>query len=140
MRRSDMAKRYIALTVTAMFLLVAFPLAAKAESMEGYDENTEMNVKGIIREVGSKGMHGPLIVKIANGKAYYIVTAPAWYLRTEKINFQVDSHVEITGSKYFGKDGQLYVIARKIKDTTTGKEIFLRDSRCMPMWHGMRNR
>lgn len=140
MRRRDMAKKYVMLTAAAMLLLSVFPLPVKAESMEGYDENTEMNVKGIIKEVGSKGMHGPLIVKIANGKAYYIVTAPVWYLRTENINFQIDSNVEITGSKYFGKDGQLYVIARKIKDTTTGKEIFLRDSRCMPMWHGMRNR
>jgi len=48
--------------------------------------------------------------------------------------------IEVTGSKYFGENGTLYVIARKIREVKTGKEIFLGDARRRPMCHGMRNR
>lgn len=34
----------------------------------------------------------------------------------------------------------LYVIARRIKEVKTGKEIVFRDTLCRPMWQGMRNR
>lgn len=125
-----------------VILLLFFSLcsvSAALEAVEGYDENTEVTVKGEVKEV-IKGMHGPLILKVASeSRAYYIVTAPAWYLKRENISFQQDSVLEVAGSKYFGKDGQIYIIARKIKEEKTGKEIHLRDSFCKPMWHGMRS-
>ncbi|MCL5021756.1 MAG: hypothetical protein M1497_00015 [Nitrospirae bacterium] len=54
--------------------------------------------------------------------------------------FQEGDELEITGSKYFGEEGTISVIARRIKDMKTGKELLLRNGSCRPMWHGMRNR
>lgn len=107
---------------------------------EGYDENTEVVISGIVNEF-IKGMHGPAIIRLSSGKStYLIVTAPLWYLQMEKTSLRINSNIQVTGSRYYSKDGLLYIIAKKIKDEATGSEIHLRDSFCRPMWHGMRNR
>jgi len=120
------------------FSLSAF--ATAGELGEGYDENTELTIKGMITEVAG-GMRGPVVLRLSyGGKPYSVVTAPPWYLKRNGIMFQEGLEIEVTGSKYFGENGTLYLIARKIREVKTGREIFLRDARCKPMWHGMRNR
>jgi hypothetical protein len=133
------------ITVFAIFSLLSFFSLSYAESdvkEEGYDENTEITVKGTVTET-MWGMRGPLILKIQSGsKSYTIITAPPWYLMREGITFKTGSQLEVNGSKYFGRDGNLYIIGRQIKDSATGKLIILRDSHCRPLWHkhGMQNR
>lgn len=109
---------------------------------EGYDENTEITIKGTLTEV-FQGMRGPVILKIkTDTKTYNVVTAPRWYLFKNAITFSEGSKLEITGSKYFGRDGKLYIIVRQIKNSDTGGVIILRDSYCRPFWrgHGMNTR
>lgn len=121
----------------AVFLLsiVSFSYA-ETEITEGYDENTEITIRGTVAEV-MYGMRGPVILRLrTDNKTYSVVTAPRWYLARNAIAFNADSDLEVTGSKYFGMDGNLYIIARQIRDAETGKVIVLRDSYCKPLWRG----
>lgn len=120
-----------------LFLCMVSPTAyAASDVTEGYDENTEITVRGMVAEV-VQGMMGPVVLKIrAGNKIYQVVTAPPWYLSREGIVFSPGSRWEVRGSKYFGKDGNLYVIARRLKNAETGREVVLRDSHCKPMWRG----
>lgn len=125
-----------------IILLLSLPsISYTAEPPEeGYDENTEVIISGVVNEF-SKGMHGPTVIRLKSGKStYLIVTAPLWYLQMGKTPLRINSNIQVTGSRYYSKDGLLYIIAKKIKDEATGSEIHLRDSFCRPMWHGMRNR
>lgn len=122
--------------------LLLFSLAyAEADIAERYDENTEMTIKGSVIEI----MHGrrkPVIVKLKAGdNIYNIVTAPAWFLSKEFITFSSGDVLMVTGSRYFSRDGSLYIIAKQVKNPETGMLFILRDSHRRPMWrgHGMRH-
>lgn len=136
-----MGKYRTLLSVAISLLLLVFSAAEAVDLRgEGYDENTEVTVKGAVVET-LRGIRGPVTLRLIHqDRAYRIVTAPPWYLRREGIVFPQGSEIEVTGSKYFGEDGNIYVIARKIRETKTGKEFFFRDAFCRPVWHGMRNR
>ena len=136
-----MSKTSAFLSVTILFLLFSFHAsAATGEPGEGYDENTEITIKGIITET-VKGMRGPVVLRLSHGgRPYSVVTSPPWYLKKNNITFQEGTEIEVTGSKYFGENGTRYVVARRIKEVKTGREILLRDTLCRPMWQGMRNR
>ena len=139
MRRS-VIKMIFRTALTAMLLLFVYSIAPAEELENSYDENTEITVNGIVRAIETN-MHGPVILRITSENSVYsVVTAPFWYLRMEKITFYTDEILEIRGSKYFSKDGRLYIIAKKIRSEKNSREIFLRDVQCRPMWHGMRNR
>ena len=71
-------------------------------------------------------------------KPLRVLTAPRWYLIRNNIEFQGGAEVEITGSKFYGKDGNFYLVARKIKFLKDNRVIELRDPFCRPMWKGMR--
>ncbi|MEK6673311.1 MAG: hypothetical protein AABY42_07535 [Nitrospirota bacterium] len=136
-----MFQKVIQMTFMIILLLYLPSVSYPAEPPEeGYDENTEVIISGVVNEF-SKGMHGPLVIRLSSGnRTYFIITAPLWYLKMEKTPLRINSNIEVTGSKYYSKEGRLYIIAKKIKDEATGSEIHLRDSSCRPMWHGMRNR
>jgi len=120
-----------------IILLVSY-VYAENEISEGYDENTEVTVKGTIQDVG-RGMRGPVIVLLKSGsKNYQVMTAPPWYIAQEGIELRPGRLYEVTGSKYFSHDGNLYIIASRLKDFSTGRITQLRDSSCMPRWKGSR--
>lgn len=104
---------------------------------DGYDENTELTVQGIVSEIGVRP-RGPVVFSLrVEGKTYKVVTAPSWYLVREGIMFKKDSELVVTGSKSFYKDGLLYIFAKRVKDLASGKVIILRDRTCRPMWKMM---
>ncbi len=122
----------------AYFLIFFLFSAAYAESEggEGYDENTEVTIKGTVREV-MREMRGPVIIILKSGvKDYRVVTAPPWYIAREGIEFRSGISYEVTGSKYIARDGNLYIVASRLKNLSTGKITPLRDSSCMPLWKG----
>ncbi len=107
---------------------------AASDVKEGYDENTEVSIKGKVTSI-SRGERGPLILSlVSSSKTYEVITAPPWYLDQEKISFFSGLELEVTGSKYFGDDGIIYVIGGRIKFLSTGKEISLRDADYRPLW------
>lgn len=121
------------------FVILFFSYAyAENEVSEGYDENTEVTLKGTIKDVG-RGMRGPVIVLLqVGGKNYQVITAPPWYIAQEGIELKLGSSYEVTGSKFISRDGNLYIIASHLRDLSTGKTTQLRDSFCMPLWKGKR--
>ena len=126
------------ITLFIIFLYISLSPFAYAASDpqegEGYDENTEITLKGTIEEIIS-GKRGPVIFIINyKNKPFNIVTAPKWYLYRNNIELRTGMEVEITGSKFLGRDGTFYISARKIKFTENEKTIELRDSHCKPMW------
>ncbi len=133
---------YIKNIVLLFFIVFTFLSHAYAESevSEGYDENTELTVKGSIKDT-LRGLRGPIVIIIQSGiKDYNVITAPPWYLAQQRIELKSGSFYEVTGSKYVAKDGTTYIIASNLKDLSTGKIFRLRDSACMPLWKGQRMR
>ncbi len=120
-----------------VILLFSYAYAENAVS-EGYDENTEVTIKGMIKDVG-RGMRGPVLVSLqAGSKNYQVITAPPWYIAQEGIELRPGSSYEVTGSKFISRDGNPYIVASRLKDLSTGKITQLRDSSCMPLWKGRR--
>ncbi len=131
----------IFLAISLAFLIFAFSSFSYAESdiTEGYDENTEISIKGAVIDILS-GMRGPVIIKIkTDSKTPNVVIAPKWYLSRIALELEIGSTVEITGSKYFARDGNLYIIARLIKDPEKGRTVILRDVHYKPLWRGRRH-
>jgi hypothetical protein len=127
---------------TVTYLLLFSLAYAGADIAEKYDENTEMTIKGSVIEIVHE-RRKPVVVKLKAGdNIYNIVTAPAWYLSKESITFGSGDVLVVTGSRYFSRDGILYLIAKQVKNSETGMLFILRDSLCRPMWrgHGMHNR
>ncbi|HMK61328.1 MAG TPA: hypothetical protein VK452_09335 [Dissulfurispiraceae bacterium] len=128
--------------LAVFFLFFSFPQAFADnegnESWEGYDENTEITISGTLADFGRE-MRGPVIVMLrAGAKDYRVITGPPWFISEQGFEFQRGRLYEITGSKFFSRDGQLLLVASRMKDLSTGKVIRFRDSDCMPVWKGRR--
>jgi hypothetical protein len=135
-------KNSVKRALLATFFLVCFVSAVYAESevTEGYDENTELTVKGTLKEM-LRGMRGPVVIILQSGnKEHKVITAPLWYLAQEGIDLASGTAYEVTGSKYIARDGNFYIVASRLKNLSTGKTLSLRDSSCMPLWKGHRMR
>ncbi|MBA4373938.1 MAG: hypothetical protein C0402_13900 [Thermodesulfovibrio sp.] len=141
---NTMMKYIAAVQLAAGIFLAApsftLPAYAEPDVKEGYDENTEITIKGTIATV-SRGAKGPLVLRLtAAGKTYEIITAPGWYLDQEDISFAPGLELEVTGSKYFGSDGNIYVVSGRIRFASSEKEIRLRDIDYRPLWGGGKGR
>jgi hypothetical protein len=125
----------------SLFMVLLFSTAYAAEEVtEGYDENTEVTVKGTVGEV-LREMRGPVIIILQSGnREHTVITAPRWYLQQSDIELKTGTSYEVTGSKYIARDGILYVVASRLKNLSTGGITTLRDSSGMPLWKGHRMR
>lgn len=127
------------LTLILFFALLGIPALQAAEEQDatpGYDENTEVTVAGTILDLPQQ-TRGPVIIRVTSGtKIHQVMTGPRWYLMQEGITFTTGENITVTGSKFVGRDGGMYVIAKRIRNTNTGKDYFLRDRTCNPLWMG----
>ena len=125
----------------SLFMVLLFSTAyAEDEVTEGYDENTEVKVRGTVGEV-LREMRGPVIIILQSGnKGYTVIIAPRWYLQQSGIELKAGTSYEVTGSKYIARDGKLYIIASRLKNLAAGGITPLRDSSGMPLWKGHRMR
>jgi hypothetical protein len=127
-----------------MFIFAA-PLPAQAEDADndspGYDENTEITIKGSILQT-SLYHRGPVVLLVkSETKTYQVITAPRWYLAQQGIEFLAGDKIEVTGSKFYSKDGMISLIAHTIKFAGKTTVLTLRDGSCRPIWrhhHGFR--
>ncbi|TAN40673.1 MAG: hypothetical protein EPN22_17075 [Nitrospirae bacterium] len=134
---------FAATLVTVVFLIAtAGLLFAENIQGEGYDENTEITLKGKIKETLSRSRGPVILIVAAEGKTYQVITGPPWYLAEQDISFKPDTAVEVTGSRYLSKDGVLYIIAKQIKYLDSDKTAQFRDSSLKPLWkhQGMHRR
>lgn len=127
--------RYMAGMVLLLFFALAAGAAAEVPA-EGYDENTEVTIQGVVKEIMA-ARRGPVLLKLSRqDKIYTVSTAPVWYLEQEKMSFASGMEIEVTGSRGISTDGTLYIIARLIKDIKTGISLTLRDDTLRPAWRG----
>jgi hypothetical protein len=124
-----------------LFVPLSVPAGAESDISdikEGYDENTELSIRGVVIE-SLREMRGPILIRLKfREKTYVVITAPPWYLHDANVTFQENSEVEVVGSKYIGRDGNLYIVARELRNPLTGRVITLRDSTYRPLWKGHR--
>ena len=84
-------------------------------------------------------MRAPVIIILQSDKKNYrVVTAPQWYIAGEGIEFKTGTSYEVTGSTYIGSDGNMRIVASRLKNLSSGKVTRLRDTSCMPKWAGRR--
>lgn len=123
--------------MVSLCILFLFSVAyAENGVTEGYDENTEVTIRGTMKEVQT-GMRGPLIVILqAGNKDYRVITGPQWYIAQQEIELTAGTSFEVTGSKYINRDGNLFIVASRLKNLSTGKIVPLRDPFGMPLWRG----
>lgn len=137
------------LTIIITLCLIPFLTSAHAEEndRDGYDENTEITVSGTVLETfrdmpcgGMRGCRGgPVIVKLrTKTRVYLVITAPFWYLKQQNIDFPAATPLEVSGSKFAGTDGNLYLIARSVRFAESGRTLPLRDDAYIPLWRGTR--
>lgn len=132
-------------TIPILFLYIFFIIQtsnADTDLSDVYDENTEITITGAILD-SAVSKRGPVIISLSPGRrVYYIVTAPSWFLLQQEVIFNSGLQIEVKGSKYYSRDGNIFIIARAIKIHTTGRKIILRDKNFRPLWgrQGMHKR
>lgn len=119
-----------------MLAFVSISSAQEDISSDIYDENTEVTIKGEIFDIYNTA-RGPVIIRVKTEKrTYNVLTAPRWYLMRNNLDFKAGEKIEITGSKFITRDGQLYIITRKCKYKTPSVPCMFRDEFMRPMWRG----
>ncbi|MBF0318511.1 MAG: hypothetical protein HQL01_01725 [Nitrospirae bacterium] len=120
-----------------MFLLLIVP-NARADDDGGYDINTEITLSGTVTEAGEQ-MRGPRVFTMVSAeKTYKVVTGPWWYMKQIGLSIKTGMKLEVTGSKFYGRKGELYIAAFSITDLKESKTYRFRDasSQERPLWHG----
>lgn len=130
--------KHLIVLLCALVACVSLAYGAEQDdtSAPGYDENTEVTIKGTVLDIPQQP-RGPVILKVKSGlKTHQVMTGPRWYLMQEGIAFSTGENITVTGSKFTGRDGSVYVVAKRIQNTDTGKEYLFRDRTCNPLWMG----
>lgn len=138
-------------TITLFLCLLAFPSLLHAghplhRLMELYDPNTELILEGkALKELkGENLVQGrPDVLPLSMGKrTLFVIMGPPWYTRKLGLSLEKGQRVRVIGSKVYGPDGRLYIIARKIVILKGGefKTYLFRDRRYVPFWWGVGRR
>jgi len=121
-----------------LYLLAAALVGAAGQAVAteaGYDENTEIVVTGKIRQNQVQPYMGyRCFVLQAPGTTYTVLTAPQWFALHVGLIPQIGAEVEVVGSKFYGVDGSLCLLARSLKFLRSGQTIVFRDKSCKPVW------
>lgn len=123
--------------IVALFFLSKNALSQEID-LEGYDPNTEIVVKGKVKEVVIPD-HGMVSIVISRGnKLYRAYLCPRWYYFQLKPSLKPGDTVEIRGAKIYTRRQGLIFAVRVLKNLTSREEIILRDANCEPCWRGRR--
>jgi hypothetical protein len=104
---------------------------------KGYDLNTVTTVKGKVIAVETNEDKGSVTIIVRQGTGrIHVVAAPEWYWSDRGITIRPNDEIEATGAKAQGKDGNMYIISRKITNNSTGDSVTLRADAGRPVWRG----
>ncbi len=121
------------LTVVTFTLLVGAVYAG--QDVVGYDENTEIIVSGTVLKPGGCEFRGlKCFVMESNSRSFRVITAPRWFVERIHMKLSPGMTVRVVGSKFYGTDGCLYLVARSVKSLPSGRNIQFRDKNCRPVW------
>jgi hypothetical protein len=131
---SELKATYSSLFFILAILLLTNINSARANNI-GYDENTEIVVRGIIKQCAVRPyMKLQCFTLQTRNRIFKVIVAPQWYLRRIKLELDSGVNVEVVGSKFFGRDGSLCLSARSMKFLSSGRNIVFRDGSCRPVW------
>ena len=145
MERSREAKN-ILIKVSPLVLALAILLSSSSSFarfpptrlMNLYDPNTELVLEGkALRNFPNKTEQeeNPVVLPLALGpRTVLVILGPYWYIRKLGVSFQRGERVKVIGSKAYGPQGRIYIIARKIYLTKKEKAFTFRDENYIPGW------
>ena len=120
----------------AILLLANAPFAY-ANNM-GYDENTEVVVRGTIRQsLMSPYMRFQCFSLQSGSRNFRVIIAPRWIVKRMGLRFYKGIKIEVVGSKFFCRDGRLCILTRSLKFLPSGRNVVLRDKTCRPIWQDL---
>ncbi len=106
-----------------------------------YDENTEVKVKGKVVDCKKSNTYlgfNCFLLKTKN-RVYRVLTAPCWYKHQSNIKkIKKNTPVVVIGSKFFGRDGSLCLLAKSIKLLPSGPRFVFWDKENNPIWGSYR--
>jgi hypothetical protein len=102
---------------------------------KGYDINTVTTVKGKVVSLEMADGGGPVTIIVRQGSGrIHAVAAPQWYWSDRGIDINPNDEIEVSGATAQGKDGNMYIISRKITNISTGDTVTLRAETGRPAW------
>ena len=100
----------------------------------GFDLNTVGDVQGKATHF-SRPEKGPVRFQLVTDRETYLVlTSPPWYWNEIQLKIVEGTEVIVRGSKSFGKDGNLYIVAQEIRIPFSGQHIIFRGKEGTPLW------
>jgi hypothetical protein len=102
----------------------------------GFDPNTVGEIQGRVLHFFHPGK-GPVRFQLSSDRETYIVlTAPLWYWQKFQTKISEGTAVIVLGSKSFGLDGQLYIIAQEVQIVPSRQSLLFRGKDGIPLWKG----
>ena len=125
--------------VIVLSFLLAMPMLVNSvqagTDRTGYDENTEIILSGTVLKFNGCEFRGLRCFTMeSRSRVFHVVTAPRWFLERIHLNLQPGTIVRVVGSKFYSPDGDLYLMAKSLKNIPTGRNILFRDNKCQPVW------
>jgi len=130
------------LVFLSFFLLfLFFPFSVKADNFshlqifEGYDPNTEILIKGKIKNVQILPENNFVVLDLEReGKIYKVILGPQWFVNEEKINIEPGEEVIIKGSKFFSEKGGPFILTNTLYSINKERIYYLRTKDFKPRW------
>ncbi len=119
----------------AMAMIVGICSVDFVDASTGYDENTEIVIKGRVVAVNARSFSGLNCFTLEfRNRMFRVITAPPWFLRRIGFRLKPGQKLKVRGSKFFGRDGGLYILARSLQIVPNGRKIIFRGRDCKPLW------
>ncbi len=134
LKKSTIAHIAFFVCICIIFLNYSLSLAGHYPG-PGYDDNTEIAVTGIVKANSShlyKGFSNFFLK--TKRRIFRVLTAPSWYVQNNPIDIEAGEEVEVVGSKFYGHDGSLCIMAKTIRSLKRSQTIRLRDRFSRPIW------
>ncbi len=121
--------------LTLSLIAITSTLAYAATDTVGYDENTEIIISGTVLKPSGCEFRGlKCFVMESNSRSFHVITAPDWFVERIHMKLSPGMSVRVVGSKFYGTDGALYLVAKSVKALPSGRNIQFRDNNCRPVW------
>ena len=70
----------------------------------------------------------------SRSRLFTVITGPKWFIHQKGLLLKSGVEMQVVGSKFYGMDGRLYLVARSLKPVIAGHQVMLRDKDCKPLW------
>lgn len=100
----------------------------------GFDPNTVGEIQGKAVQFSCPGK-GPIRFQLTSDRgSYTVLTSPYWFWHKIKAKISEGTEVVVYGSKSFGIDGHLYIVAQEVRVLLSGEIYTFRGKNGNPLW------